>query len=243
MGPSARGNSNDTKKKAHIWIGPFDPPLEWMRTWTDRHENWEYCVYDNDFLVSRTFICQPQIIEYYRRGMYAGVSDLIRYEILYEKGGFIPEADSICVNPVDELFQEERCYTVYEYPEGKTGMVSPFLASNSGNQLIFDVLNKIKEIDPKTLNRPWHSVGNGFLKRFLRKYDHKEFLTIFPSHYFIPEHLPKKIFYEGTDKIYARQMWGSTTRSYPHSRGRHGLSEAEIDERRAIILDGLERNA
>ena len=38
------------------------------------------------------------------RAEYMGVSDLMRYEILEEVGGIIPEADSICLRATDELW-------------------------------------------------------------------------------------------------------------------------------------------
>ena len=40
------------------------------------------------------------------RKEYAGVSDLMRSEILEEVGGFIPEADSICLRATDELWDK-----------------------------------------------------------------------------------------------------------------------------------------
>lgn len=37
------------KKLSHIWIGPLQPPLDWMRTWRDKYQDWEYTLYDNAF--------------------------------------------------------------------------------------------------------------------------------------------------------------------------------------------------
>lgn len=132
----------------HIWIGPQPAPSEWMDTWKAAHPAWEYRLYDNAFLTSRRFRNQALINEYFRQGSYAGVADLIRYEILYEFGGFLPEADSICVNPVDGLLTEDRVYSVYEYPKGRTGMMSPFLASDPGNPLVLKVIETIGERQP-----------------------------------------------------------------------------------------------
>ena len=127
------------KELGHIWIGPYAPPEEWMQSWRDHHPEWNYTLYDNAFLTSRTFICQRQIIEYYDRAQFAGVSDLMRYEILFESGGFLPEADSVCLNAADELFQEAKCYSVYELPNDEGGMISPWLAANKGNPLLLAI--------------------------------------------------------------------------------------------------------
>lgn len=219
------------KQLGHIWIGPYSAPSEWMQTWIERHPDWKYRLFDNDFLTSRTFICQKQIIEYYQRAQFAGVSDLMRYEILYEQGGFLPEADSVCLSPVDELFQDQKCYSVYELPDDEGGMISPWLASNSGNRLLLAILKHLRKAEPNTLGMPWKAVGNDFLRRFLKKYPHQEHYHIYPCHYFIPNHLPRGIHYSGSDKIYADQKWGTTKKNYPHSNRRSGMTQEEIREK------------
>lgn len=226
----------------HIWIGPHPPPSEWLDSWKAAHPGWSYRLYDNAYLTGRRFRNQPLINEYFRRGKYAGVSDLMRYEILHEQGGFLPEADSICLNPVDGLFTRPCAYTVYEFPEGRTGMMSPFLASEPGNPVIAKVIETLSQLDEGEWNNPWTTTGNGFLRRFfLANPRLKDQVVIFPSHYFIPEHYKGEV-YQGSDRIYARQLWGSTRRTYPHSRGQGALSEAEIATIRADIqrqIDGL----
>lgn len=224
------------RKMGHIWIGPHPMPEQWMKTWQLAHPDWSYRVYDNDYLCGRRFRNQAQINEYFRRGKYAGVSDLMRYEILFEEGGFIAEADSICLHPVDELLTEARAYTVYEFPEGRTGMMSPFLASEPGNPVIGRVIDRLSQLDPGDMGSPWTTTGNGFLRRFfLANKALKSAVTIFPSHYFIPEHYKGEV-YTGSDKIYARQMWATTLRAYPHSRNRSPLSPEEIAASRERIL-------
>lgn len=208
----------------HIWIGPHDPPEEWLKTWRDAHPSWRYRLYDNAYLQGRTFRNQVLINEYYRRGKWAGVADLMRYEILLDEGGFLPEADSVCLHPVDALFNEDRLYTVYEFPEGRTGLMSPFLASNPGNPILAQIIETLHELKPEEMNSPWTTTGNGFLRRFFRAHpDLKKQVTIFPSHYFIPEHYKGEP-YTGTDRIYGRQLWGTTRGVYPHSRVRRRFS-------------------
>ena len=54
----------------------------------------------------------------------------MRYEILLEQGGFLPEADSICLRNVDELFVLPSLYTAYEHETKTLRFVSPFYASS-----------------------------------------------------------------------------------------------------------------
>ena len=230
------------RQLGHIWIGPHPQPREWMDTWISAHPQWAYQLFDNAYLSGRRFRNQALINEYYRRGKYAGVSDLMRYEILHEQGGFIAEADSICLHPVDGLLTEARAYTVYEFPEGRTGMMSPFLASEPGNPVIGRVIDTLSTLTPEAMNNPWTTTGNGFLRRFFAvNPDLKAEVTIFPSHFFIPEHYKGEV-YTGTDRIYSRQMWGSTLRAYPHSKGRGPLTPDQIEASRAEMLVRLDAN-
>lgn len=218
---------------AHIWIGPLEPPLEWMQTWKDHHPDWEYILYDNDYLLSRRWRAQSLINEFYRRGQYSGVSDLMRYEILFENGGFIPEADSICLRPTDELWTESSLYTVYENEEKKPGLVSPFLASAPRHPYLDVLLRRVvKRSSPETLGTPWWSVGNRFLKRAMRTQP-PDNIKIFPSHYFIPKHKGSAR-YNGNGPVYCEQFWGSTLNLYNKPEG------VNIDHQRDIHIKKLE---
>jgi mannosyltransferase OCH1-like enzyme len=207
---------NIPKKLKHIWIGPNPAPLKWMNTWPNKHQDWEYSVFDNNKLKNKTFINQHLIDEYMTRKNYPGVADLIRYELLYEEGGFIAPADSICLENTDELWIENPkiCYTVYENEELRPGYVSPIYACNPGNtflKLIIDTLNKVSV--SKLSNKAYKVTGNAFLDTMIKT--HNPFIKIFPSHYFLPSHYstPEKR-YNGPDKVYSEQFWGSTTNTY-----------------------------
>ena len=200
----------------HIWIGPHPAPTSWMNTWRDNHPFWNYKIVDNDFLKNYEFKNQHLIDEYYVRGKYNGVADLMRYEILLNEGGFLPPADAICYHNTEELFNSESnyCYTVYENEILRPGFVSPIYACNPGNdfiKIIVDTLHKLRPID--LTDTVFESTGNLFLKNMIEV--HQPDIKIFPSHYFIPQHFKNKgRRYDGTDKVYADQMWGSTRNTY-----------------------------
>lgn len=219
------------KTLGHIWIGPLDPPLEWMRSWRDHHPGWDYRLYDNDVLLSRRWRHQALIYEYYRRGHYAGVSDLMRYQILYEQGGFLPEADSRCLRPTDALWTSPSLYTVYEN-ENRGGLVSPFLAAAPRHPYLRVVNLRIaRHWRPETLGPPWRSVGNRFLMKCIAARPPAD-LVVFPSHYFIPEH-KRHGRYTGEGPVYCEQFWGSTKGLYGDT------GTAEVAARRRAHLAGL----
>lgn len=200
----------------HIWVGPDAAPIRWMNTWKQKHPDWNYVIFDNEKLAGTVFQNQHLIDEYYRRGKFNGVADLVRYELLYNQGGFCPPADAVCLQNTDELWCENKdiCYTVYENEILKPGYVSPIYACNAGNNFVKIIIDTLHQLSAKDLsNKVWMSTGNLFLKDMIEK--HQPFIKIFPSHYFIPEHFKAKTQrYTGSDKIYADQMWGTTRKRY-----------------------------
>lgn len=225
------------KRLRHIWIGPKPAPVHWMKTWPEKHPDWHYRIYDNEVLRNFPFRTRRLINEYFWRGEYAGVQDLMRYELLYEYGGFMADADAVCLHPVDELLTKTGAYTVYDRP-GEAGRgVSPFLACEPGNPLVGAVIDRLVGLEPWELRKPFNSTGNLFLMSMIRERG-MEGLTIFPSHYFIPWHHsdPSKV-YKGPDTIYAEQMWGTATYSYNKGagEGEKTFSRNDLAERAATF--------
>ena len=202
---------NIKKNMVHIWIGPKLAPKKWMNTWKDKHPDWNYSVFTQSDFERRKFENQKHIDDFMSKGIYAGAADMIRYELLYENGGFLPPADALCLENTDELWvqPEDYCYTVYESEKLTGKYVSPIYACNEGNTFVKMLIDGIKAKPFPLDRRPWISTGNAYVAEMIKKHEPK--VHIFPSHYFIPTHFRKKnIRYDGPDKIYADQMWGST---------------------------------
>lgn len=208
---------NIPKKICHIWIGPLSPPKAWMKTWIEKHPDWDYSIFGNQDLDKNIFYNQKLIDEYIRVGRYSGAADLIRYELLYKEGGFIPPADAVCLENTNELWIESKefCYTVYENEKLRPGFVSPIYAANKNNEfleLIISTLNT-KTLDDVVDKDVYKVTGNEFLYHMIKQHNPK--IKIFPSHYFIPKHFKAKTErYSGPDKVYADQMWGTTRNRY-----------------------------
>ncbi len=200
------------KKLSHIWIGPKPAPLKWMYTWRDKHPDWEYSIFTDEMLRNRRWKNQHLIEEYYNRKAWCGVSDLIRYELLYENGGFIAEADMICLEETTELFTspDDHAYTCFENEEGRPNFIQPIFACNPGNEFVKMLIDTLHPLRPEQLHpQPFRSTGNEFLSQFVPSWRDK--LTIWPSHWFIPQfYVYGAQRYSGPDKIYADHMWGST---------------------------------
>lgn len=212
---------NIEKKIIQIWIGPRPAPLKWMNTWREFHSDWEYTIFTQSDLEKRKFKNQHLIDRYFNDNLFSGVSDLIRYELMYETGGFFPEADFICKANTEELFTspQDYCYTCYEHEKSRPGYVQPILAANAGNEFLEQLIEELHILRPEDLSPyPWESTGNSWLSKMIPKYEPK--IKIWPSYYFIPEHYDsgsKK--YRGNEKIYANHVWGSTAGGSDYANG------------------------
>lgn len=207
---------NIEKKIIQIWVGPSPAPLQWMHTWRDKHPDWKYSIFTDEMLKSRKWHNQHLIDHYYNTGKFSGVSDLIRYELLYESGGFMPEADMICLENTEELFTspDNYAYSCYENEIARKNYIQPIMACNPGNEFVKYLIDKLHKLKPGELSTsPFQSTGNQFLSYQIKNWMH--ILTLWPSHYFIPQfYLEKSERYSGPDKIYADHFWGSTAHGH-----------------------------
>jgi mannosyltransferase OCH1-like enzyme len=203
----------------HIWVGDSPPPTKWLNSWKILHPNWEYSVFSNKDLSNHQFK-NIDVIEYYlKSNIYSGAADVIRYELLYMYGGFIPPADSVCMINTDELFVGDSCemaYVVYENEKIRPHMICPVYAATPKHPFLKKLIDEISTIPIDKLSVPYTSVGNMLVSKNLYKQQFDN-ITKFPSHYFVPNHFMGTS-YSGNGKVYATQMWGSTLGIYDKGR-------------------------
>jgi hypothetical protein len=135
----------------------------------------------------------------------------MRYEILAEKGGFIAEADSVCINSVDDLFIEDKAYSVYEHEFLRGGLMTPFLASPPGNAAVDHMIRMIESQDPERMGEPYLSTGNYLVGKVVMM--HPNDTVSLPSYTFNPTHFTG-VKYSGEGKIYAEQYFSSGIGGY-----------------------------
>jgi GT2 family glycosyltransferase len=198
-----------------VWIGPKPAPITLMNTWKDKHPNFEYIYWNEEEFIKRnmTFKCQDKIDDIEQ---ICGKADIIRLEILYKYGGIYIDADSICIEPLDDEILSKKCFASWEHEEIRKGLISNgTMGFPEKHPLVKTAINWIinNEVSQSKANlMAWQSVGPCLLTRM---YNTNKFndLHIFPSYTFLPVHLTG-LEYNGHGKIYAFQAWGSTKESY-----------------------------
>lgn len=195
----------------HIWVGPLPAPTRWMDTWRKFHPEWNYKLWDNDAVLGQSWENQKHIEHYWRLADWPGVADILRYEILWRFGGFMPGADSECLAPVDELLTHEfDAFAVYEHERLRPGYVTPLYACSQRNEFARILIDGLSA---KTkLGKPFLTTGNAYMQATIAAAQYPR-LKIWPSHYFNPiHHTGAK--YAGDGPVYAMQHWGTTHRAY-----------------------------
>ena len=198
-----------------IWIGPKPAPTKFMDTWRDKNPDFEYIRWNEEEIKKRNLKleCINRINEMEEIN---GKADIIRWEILYEYGGVFLDADSICIEPIDDILMNTPCFSGWEHEQLRKGLIATgTMGFPPKHPLVKNAIQWIKMNNVNvriTKQRAWQTVGPGLLTRMYNTGKYNE-MKIFPSYTFLPIHLTGKE-YQGHGKIYAFQEWGSTKQNY-----------------------------
>lgn len=196
-----------------IWVGDESKrPDNCIETWARMNPGWTVKVWGNAELQGREWVNAAHMMEMYDREK-NGVADMMRWEILYNEGGVLMDADSVCLRPLDDELLHCEAFACWESEIARPGLIAAgYFGCKAENafvgQIILDIQNELTVIN----DMAWKTVGPQRLTDSYRKYAYHP-LRIYPSHYFIPEHF-SGLTYDGNGPVYAHQLWGSTRRAY-----------------------------
>jgi GT2 family glycosyltransferase len=198
-----------------LWIGPKPMPKKFMDTWKDKHPGFEYICWTEEefrkrnmnFQCVEAIHCMPEI---------NGKADIMRWEILCKYGGIFIDADSICIQPLDEMILSQKSFAAHENEMVRKGLLAPVLMGYYPQHPICRfavewILQNKTIIENPTL-RAWQTVGPGLLTRAFAEVKNND-LVIFPSFFFLPIH-HTGLRYQGHKRVYGYQEWGSTKKNY-----------------------------
>ena len=195
-----------------VWVGNQAlRPDDCIDTWRRLNPRYEVMIWDNDAFGRTPWHNIAHIHDMIPREL-NGVADMMRYEILYHHGGIALDADSICVRPLEDWLLEPSEFACWENEIVRPGLIacgamgaaprSPFFG-----QIIQDIAAQKTVIQ----DMAWKTVGPLRLTETWKNYGYP--ITIYPSHFFLPNHFSAKA-YSGTGPVFAEQVWASTRGSY-----------------------------
>jgi len=237
-----------------LWIGNLPPPTKWIKTWKTMNPDWEHIYWDNEKVFGRKWRNQ-ELIDYYKakaeevvqtgqfksaRGiMFEGekahlfawhiIADIVRYEILYEYGGYMAGADTICTKSLTENadWLDYELYTVntghlyadkynklkitdprYKLLKNRyhPNNASPILASSKKNVFLKQIIGELKRT--KKRGEAVDTTGNVFMGKMLTKYKPKGILI---KPYYLKDD-PRR------EDCYSRHFSGTTKCNYAQGR-------------------------
>ena len=200
-----------------IWIGSKPAPTKFMDTWRDKNPEFTYMRWNEDLIKkhSNIFSCENRVEEMEEIN---GKADILRWEILYQYGGVFLDADSICIEPIDDILMKTNCFAGWEQEQVRPGLIATgTMGFPPKHPLVKQAIEWIKRnpvSNRETGQRAWVTVGPMLLTKMYNSQEtFKKEMTIFPSYTFLPIHC-SGLEYNGHGKIYAFQEWGSTKQNY-----------------------------
>lgn len=250
-----------------IWVGPLPPPTKWLKTWEQHNPDWERRHWTNEDLYKEKWILHKQINHYLKKAeetartgqfisargnVFTGekatlfawhvIADLMRYEILYKYGGYMPGADSECYQPILKVrpdFLEQRIYTVNTghlfkeyfrdlearkhslsdwekklYERYRPENASPILGASKGHPFLKLCVIELSKLKDDKLGEAVDTTGNVFMGKMIRKYG------IDRLHF--PKYKLKEYRARFPEQFFSRHYSGTTKTAYHLGREQHG---------------------
>lgn len=107
-----------------IWVGDESRrPDNCIDTWRTAHPDWSFKIWGNAELEGRDWINAHHMAQMRQREM-NGVADMMRWEILYEQGGIVFDADSVCLRPLEDEMLDCEAFACWESEIARPGLIA-----------------------------------------------------------------------------------------------------------------------
>ena len=158
-----------------IWIGPKPAPINLMNTWKEKHPDFEYIFWNEEEFKKRNMVfeCQNRINEIEE---YCGKTDIMRWEILYRFGGIYVDADSFCVEHIDD-FICNKSFAGWENEVKRNGLIAVgtmgFCVNHDIPKIAIQIIKNNEVSYAKTKRQAWQNTGPVLLTNIYNKPYHR----------------------------------------------------------------------
>ena len=195
-----------------LWIGTLPPPSYFMEIWRVKHPDFQYILWNEENIEKLNLSLVGGKSKIDEMQEICGKADIYRWYILYLFGGIFIDADSICIERIDDVLLNTTAFATYENEKVRRGLVAVGTMGFTKNySLCLDALEWIRR-NNLVGKRAWQTTGPVLLTNLLKMGKYKD-MTIFPSYFFLPVHHTGEK-YDGHHKVYSHQLWGSTKNNY-----------------------------
>ena len=135
-----------------IWVGDdARRPDNCIGTWMRHHPDWTIKIWDNASLSENEWVNAAHMRAMFGREL-NGVADMMRWEILYNEGGIVIDADSVCLRPLDDSLLDCDAFACWESEMARPGLIAAgYFGCGAGNefvgQIILDIQNEASVVN------------------------------------------------------------------------------------------------
>lgn len=122
-----------------------DQEKTWQQTWSTYNPDWELKLWDEHAIEKLPIKNKPQLE---RCNNYSEMSDILRFEILYQYGGLYIDTDFECLKSITKLIQCTECTPKPEliiFNQGPKMLCGAFMASTKLNSDIKGLVDGVEE--------------------------------------------------------------------------------------------------
>jgi mannosyltransferase OCH1-like enzyme len=191
-----------------IWIGDQSKkPTKCIDTWIKKNLDYEVRVWGNNQVQGTNWKNYRQLHDMIIKQDWAGASDVMRYEILYEHGGVYVDADTYCVKPLEDWLLNCDAFASWEQELVRNNLIAnTVMGSVPGAEAMKLCIDEVATKDCTEKKLAWMITGPMLVTDvFFKKQAN---LTVYPSHFFMPKHhsgYQSKV----TGHHFASHLWGS----------------------------------
>lgn len=188
-----------------VWLGHNPLPEEFKeygKTWAKHHPEWDIILWTEETLPS---MINKEYLDLCNT--YSEMSDIIRYELLYQFGGIYIDTDFECLKPIDELVEDLE---VFASTEDNIHICGGFFGSVPKHPLVKQLIDAIPPALESSIGKTsdWR-IGPRFVTSQLKGTN----ITILPKDYFYP-YLPGQESLKNNlhlnDVAYAAHHWAAS---------------------------------
>lgn len=193
-----------------VWIGPHDPPLQWMNGW--RSQGWEYRLWREQDIDDLNIASRRLYERYCADQRWCGAVNAARVEILAHFGGVYIDADIEHVADLDgapwldsEMFAVQSIHQSDRISNAVMGCVP----GNPGMVAYRRALSRLRTWRRRSIHPSWIKTGAGMLGVIASEHQ----VEVVPAGAFFPETMDGvEVPYDG--KVYGRHYFGTTRGLY-----------------------------
>lgn len=191
-----------------VWIGPNKPP-EFLGSWRDKHPDYQWILWDNKAVKNIMPLYNQKLFDdcankAKKNGAYmAGLSDILRYEILYKYGGIYIDADIDCLRTLEGDFLERELFIPYVLDKIENVLSIAVIGCTPKHPIINNMIERLHQ-HKKMKDTPNRLTGSIAFTDEIDKSDCE--VCKLPTYYFNPVHYSGAK-YQGSFQPFGDHKW------------------------------------